>query len=75
VGGLSANPSANEYAEAPPTPDPSPLRAARVEGGEKKQFADLAEGVISRHGGATAILIHHDLQVSPPSTTSSMPVM
>src|SRR6266702_4272209 len=40
VGGLSASPSANEYAEAPPTPDPSPPRATRAEGGEKKQFVD-----------------------------------
>jgi hypothetical protein len=36
VGGLSANSSANESAEAPPTPDPAPPGAARAEGGEKK---------------------------------------
>jgi hypothetical protein len=35
MGGVSANFSAREYAEAPPTPDPSPPRAARAGGGEK----------------------------------------
>ncbi len=38
MGGLSANSSANECAETPPTPDPSPPRAARAGGGEKKPF-------------------------------------
>jgi DNA ligase-1 len=33
VGGLSARTVASVVAEAPPTPDPSPPRAARVEGG------------------------------------------
>jgi DNA-binding XRE family transcriptional regulator len=41
VGGRSASPSANEYAEAPP--NPSPPRAARAEGGEKKQLVGLIE--------------------------------
>ena len=35
VGGLSARTTVSEFAETPPTPDPSPPRAARVEGGEK----------------------------------------
>ncbi|MES2196073.1 MAG: cisplatin damage response ATP-dependent DNA ligase, partial [Pseudomonadota bacterium] len=35
VGGLSAGIAASEFAEAPPTPDPSPPRAARAGGGEK----------------------------------------
>src|SRR5450755_3222365 len=33
-GGVSASPTASEFAEPPPTPDPSPPRAARAEGGE-----------------------------------------
>jgi ATP-dependent Lhr-like helicase len=37
MGGLSARSAANsESAERPPTPDPSPPRAARAEGGEKR---------------------------------------
>jgi DNA ligase 1 len=35
VGGLSAEIAASVTAVAPPTPDPSPPRAARVEGGER----------------------------------------
>ena len=35
MGGLSARTTVSEFAEAPPTPDPSPPRAARAEGGEK----------------------------------------
>jgi DNA ligase-1 len=33
VGGASASTTTSEYVETPPTPDPSPPRAARVEGG------------------------------------------
>jgi hypothetical protein len=39
VGGLSASATGSESAETPPTPDPSPPRAARVEGGEKNYVA------------------------------------
>jgi DNA ligase 1 len=35
VGGLSAGTAASVFAAPPPTPDPSPPRASRVEGGEK----------------------------------------
>lgn len=35
LGGLSAHSTASEFAEAPPTRDPSPPRAARAGGGEK----------------------------------------
>ncbi|MDP1865382.1 MAG: ligase-associated DNA damage response DEXH box helicase [Bradyrhizobium sp.] len=35
VGGLSAHATASELAETPPTPNPSPPRAARAGGGEK----------------------------------------
>jgi hypothetical protein len=38
VGGLSAGAASSEFAEAPPTPDPSPPRAMRVGGGEKKPY-------------------------------------
>jgi hypothetical protein len=38
VGGVSASTTASEYAEAPPTPDPSPPRAARAEGGGEESF-------------------------------------
>ena len=34
-GGSAGTQAAVEYAEAPPTPDPSPPRAARAGGGEK----------------------------------------
>jgi hypothetical protein len=34
-GGLSASPTAYEYAEAAPTADPSSPRATRAEGGEE----------------------------------------
>src|SRR5580692_7750477 len=37
VGGLSACDAGSEFAEAPPTPDPSPPRASRAGGGEKKK--------------------------------------
>jgi hypothetical protein len=52
---------ANGLAEAPPTPAPSPPRAARAEGGEKKQSAvsaaksadhDLPYGAASEHNAA-----------------------
>jgi hypothetical protein len=36
VGGVSASTTASEYAEATPTPDPSPPRATRAGGGEEK---------------------------------------
>ena len=35
VGGLSACDAVSEFAEAPPTPDPSPPRASRAGGGEE----------------------------------------
>ena len=43
VGGSAANSSASEFAETPPTPDPSPPRATRVEGGEKDPHSGLSE--------------------------------
>jgi DNA ligase 1 len=36
VGGLSACTALGEFVETPPTPDPSPPRAMRLEGGEQK---------------------------------------
>src|SRR6476620_2924891 len=39
VGGVSASTAAVELTEAPPTPDPSPPRAARVGGGERAERA------------------------------------
>jgi hypothetical protein len=39
VGGASANSLLEEQVERPPTPNPSPPRAMRVEGGEKKCYA------------------------------------
>jgi len=47
VGVLSASPSANEYAEAPPTPTP-PHTRSRAEGGEKK--ADIPRNACSSMG-------------------------
>jgi DNA ligase-1 len=39
VGGASANSPPDEQADRPPTPDPSPPRATRAEGGEREQSA------------------------------------
>jgi hypothetical protein len=36
VGGVSANTAVSEFADRPPTPDPSPPLASLVEGGEKE---------------------------------------
>jgi DNA ligase-1 len=43
VGGLSARPIASEFAETPPTPDPSPPLAPLVEGGEKKRASRVQQ--------------------------------
>ena len=41
VGGLSAGIAASVNAALPPTPDPSPPRAMRVEGGEQEEDANM----------------------------------
>ncbi len=48
VGGSAASAGAHEFVETPPTPDPSPPRAARVGGGERAVSAALIEP-IARH--------------------------
>ena len=48
VGGLSAGTAASMYAAPPPTPNPSPPRAARVEGGECTARAHISATVSER---------------------------
>jgi len=52
VGGGSANSMPEEQADRPPTPDPSPPRAARVEGGERIVPGDNIP--VPRHNNPTA---------------------
>ena len=64
VGGLSARSSVgSEFAETPPTPDPSPPRAARAEGGEKKSAA--ASSFTSTGRGLQRSRGLHTLYISP----------
>src|SRR5258708_21938939 len=72
VGGLSANSSANECAETPPTPDPSPPRAARAGGGEKKPFVGRigAHRVRAERGPMAAKSADHD-----PPYEAELPVI
>jgi ATP-dependent helicase Lhr and Lhr-like helicase len=58
VGGLSTRSAANfdpEFAETPPTPDPSPPRASRAGGGEKKSArSDEASSSTSSRSSVTS---------------------
>jgi hypothetical protein len=50
VGGGAANAAISEFADRPPTPDPSPPRAPRAEGGEKKTNSIFKQhSTFSRH--------------------------
>jgi ATP-dependent Lhr-like helicase len=68
VGGLSTRSHARiEAAEAPPTPDPSPPRAARVGGGENTALAasSLPRTLISTGRGVQKSRGLHTLYISP----------
>jgi ATP-dependent Lhr-like helicase len=65
VGGVSARKAGGEFAEPPPTPDPSPPRAMRVGGGEKQAARPLRSAVISTGRGLQRSQGLHTLYISP----------
>jgi ATP-dependent helicase Lhr and Lhr-like helicase len=65
VGGGSASHAVSEFAEAPPTPDPSPPRATRVGGGEKSAAQSSKLNFISTGRGVQRSRGLHTLYISP----------
>ncbi|SHG12935.1 ligase-associated DNA damage response DEXH box helicase [Bradyrhizobium erythrophlei] len=68
VGGLSAHDAAGEFAEPPPTPDPSPPRAMRAGGGEQRTLSAQSQssgGLISTGRGVQRSRGLHTLYISP----------